>query len=514
MKKTAQTADQLSLEVERLRQELEDAQNTLDAIKHGDVDALLISDQVYTLQGADHIYRVLVEEMREGCATIAANGTILFCNRNFADMIRTPLEQVIGTSISRLLTPPADKAFASFLATEQGSFKSECQLRAGLKCVRPVIMSASIVNLEGDRFACLVVTDLTEQRRSERFSQLLFNQAKEPIVACDRHGLITQANPAAMALFSERLIGEHFDQAIPLYRTSDGSNFSLRHAVDSTLSYGDEVRYHHIDERELILLVSASPITAEEGHSPYGSVVMFSDITEKYRLTEELTRLDRLNIVGEVAAGIGHEVRNPLTTVRGYLQLFTHRPKYADDLAQFELMIEELDRANSIITEFLSLAKNKSVELSPGNLNNTIQTLLPLLQADAYRMGHRIHLETGEIGTVCYDDKEIRQLIINLVRNGLEAMEPGGLVRVRTFRESGRVTLSVQDGGKGIPKAVLDRLGTPFVTTKAAGTGLGLSVCYRIAERHHAEIDVRSTSTGTTFCIHFPDRVSVRVGAS
>ncbi len=510
---TAQTVEQLSLEVERLRQELESAQSTLDAIKCGEVDALLISDQVYTLQGADHIYRVLVEEMQEGCATVSANGTILFCNRNFADMTKTPMERVIGSSISRLLTPATARAFTAFLASGQGSFKGECQLRIGVNLHKPAIISASIVNLEGDRFACLVVTDLTAQRRSEQFSQLLFDQVKEPIIACDRKGCITQANPAALAMFAGQFVGCGFDQSLVLHRTSDGTRVTLEQAINSSSAYGEEVRYSRADGRELMLLVSAGQITADEGLSLCGCVVMFTDITEKCRLTEELTRLDRLNIVGEVAAGIGHEVRNPLTTVRGYLQMFTHRQKYADELPQFELMIEELDRANSIITEFLSLAKNKSVELHPGNLNNTVQTLLPLLQADAFRLGHRIQVEAGEIGTICYDDKEIRQLIINLVRNGLEAMEPGGVVRIRTYSERERVTLSVQDEGPGIPKEVLDRLGTPFVTTKAAGTGLGLSVCYRIAERHSAEIDVRSSPVGTTFCVHFPVQAGLLVGS-
>lgn len=498
-----QTMHLLSQEVERLRRELEEATSTIDAIRHGEVDALLISDQVYALQGADHVYRVLVEEMREGYATVSSSGTILFCNRNFADMISTPLEQVIGSSILRLLTSSAGQAFAVFLSSGGGSFKAECELQTGTKLSTPVIMSAVIVDLEGDRFACLVVTDLTEQRRSEQFAQLIFSQAKEPIIACDRQGLICEVNPAASDMFSEQLVGDKFDQAIPLYRASDGTRLTLEQAIASNLPYGVEVRYQHGDGRAYSLLVSAGRICAKDGFSLVGCVVMFADITERCRLTDELTRLDRLNIVGEVAAGIGHEVRNPLTTVRGYLQLFTHKEKYADDCEQFKLMIEELDRANSIITEFLSLAKNKSVELHPGNLNDTIQTMLPLLQADAFRFGHRIRLEAGEIGVIHYDDKEIRQMIINLVRNGFEAMEPGGLITIKTFVERDCVTLAIQDVGTGIAQEVLDRLGTPFITTKAAGTGLGLSVCYRIAERHNAEIDVRSTASGTTFFIRF-----------
>jgi PAS domain S-box-containing protein len=500
-----QPVNDLLEEIKRLRRELAEANNIIDAIRHGEVDALLVSDeqedQVYILKGADHVYRVLVEEMQEGFATIASNGTILFCNKNFADILKAPLEQVIGSSIYNLLKPQDRETFTAFLSEGKGSLKKQCSFKTGAGYCATVAATASSITVEGDILICLVVTDLTELRRSERLIQMIFEQAKEPIIACDRFGLIVQANPAATTMFGGLLAGNYFDEVIPFFLAADCTRFRLTRAIDNSSSYGVEVQYTQLDGKQLTLLVNASRFDDEDNLT--GCVVMLTDITHKRLLADELARLDRLNIVGEMAAGIGHEVRNPLTTVRGYLQMFQLRSKYRDDHEQLKIMIEELDRANSIITEFLSLAKNKSVDLKPGNLNGTIHALFPLLRADAFRLGHEMQADVGDIPVVYYDDKEIRQLILNLVRNGMDAMDSGGVITIKTYAEIDKVVLAVEDTGSGIPKEIMNKLGTPFVTTKESGTGLGLSICYRIAERHGAKIEFKSSSKGTTFFVKF-----------
>jgi len=228
------------------------------------------------------------------------------------------------------------------------------------------------------------------------------------------------------------------------------------------------------------------------------------DITEQKIFQREVERLDRLNLVGEMAASIGHEIRNPMTTIRGFLQILRENKVYIEEIEFFDLMIEELDRANSIITEFLSLAKNKIVEKTPLNLNSIISKSLPLIQAKAISRDQYIKLEMDDLPNLLLDQKEIRQLILNLVNNGMESMNSAGDVTIRTVVEKGDVVLSVQDQGHGIEHELLDKLGTPFITTKDQGTGLGLPVCYRIAVRHNAKIDIETSSTGTTFYVRFP----------
>ena len=230
------------------------------------------------------------------------------------------------------------------------------------------------------------------------------------------------------------------------------------------------------------------------------------DITGKRQLEKKMAHLDRLNIVGEMAVAIGHEVRNPMTTVRGYLQVFQRKADFTRYGEQLVTMIEEMDRANNIITEFLSLAKNKAVKRNHGNLNKVILALLPLLQADAFCRGHEINVECGDIPDSDFDEKEIRQLLLNLVRNGFEAMENKGKIILRSYLCDDSIILEVQDTGKGIPEEVLDKIGIPFVTTKDSGTGLGLSICYRIVDRHGGKIDISTDEDGTTFIIKFPHK--------
>jgi len=225
------------------------------------------------------------------------------------------------------------------------------------------------------------------------------------------------------------------------------------------------------------------------------------EMDERKRMEREIFRLDRLHLVGEMAAGLGHEIRNPMTTVRGFLQVL--RKSDSKNQEYFNIMIEELDRANVIITEFLSLAKNKRVEFQRKNLNEIIRTLLPLITADLLETSNNIHMSAGEIPELFLDEGEVRQLILNMIRNGLEAMPTGGNLTLSTFSDHEEVVLSVQDEGKEIEPDVLEKMGTPFFTTKDNGTGLGLAVCYSIVARHNACIKIETGATGTKFLVRF-----------
>ncbi|MBC2725448.1 MAG: PAS domain S-box protein [Desulfosporosinus sp.] len=235
-----------------------------------------------------------------------------------------------------------------------------------------------------------------------------------------------------------------------------------------------------------------------------GLTIYFQDISSRKKSEEEMARLDRLNLVGQLAAGIGHEIRNPLTTIRGYLQLIGAKSDYAILKPTFDLMISEVDRANSIITEFLSLAQTKKTELKLQNLNDILEQLYPLLEADAFFQNKQIRFTLGEITYLELNAKEITQLILNLTRNGLEAMEEKGCLTIESYLQDDKVVLAIEDEGCGIPLENIKKLGTPFFTTKDTGTGLGLATCYKIVESHNANICVDSSPTGTTFYISFP----------
>lgn len=232
-------------------------------------------------------------------------------------------------------------------------------------------------------------------------------------------------------------------------------------------------------------------------------LVAINDITKKLLYEKEIARLDQLNIVGEMAAVIGHEIRNPMTTVRGFLQMLSGKEDCAKYKDYYGIMIEELDRANSIVAEFLSLTKDRIVDLKDHNLNAILEALFPLIESDALMHDKYIAMELGVIPSLLIDPKDMRQLILNLVRNGLEAMPPGGVLAIKTYKDGEELVLTFQDQGKGIEPNILEKLGTPFVTTKKNGTGLGLAVCYSIAARHNAKIQVETCPEGATFSVRF-----------
>jgi len=239
-----------------------------------------------------------------------------------------------------------------------------------------------------------------------------------------------------------------------------------------------------------------------------GTVTAFEgiirDITPRKRMEQDMAKLEGLNAIGQMAANIAHEIRNPMTTVRGYLQLLGGKSEFNAYKDEFELLLSELDRTNAIITEYLALSKEKTVDFTTGQLNDVINAMLPLMQADANANTKSIKTNMRELPEIQLNDKEIRQLILNLVRNGLEAMDSGGMLTIETGVNDKGVVLAVRDQGKGIPEEILSKLGTPFFTTKKDGTGLGLAVCYRIASRHGAMIEYETSPEGTDFYIYFP----------
>ncbi|WP_110953558.1 PAS domain-containing sensor histidine kinase [Anaerosinus massiliensis] len=233
-------------------------------------------------------------------------------------------------------------------------------------------------------------------------------------------------------------------------------------------------------------------------------IFTINDISQVHELANEIYRLERLNIASELAAGVGHEIRNPMTSVRGFLQMLSKKAEMKTYQSYFELMIEELDRANLIITEYLSLAKNKLSQVESTNINCIIRQILPLLQTNAITHNNFIDIDLNEIPDLLLDGKEIRQLLLNIVKNGLEAMQSGGKITIATKQDTQNIILSIKDEGPGIPDEIKEKIGTPFFTTKENGTGLGLSICYTIASKNNATITIDSSSKGTTFYIKFP----------
>ncbi|UAT30706.1 GAF domain-containing protein [Bacillus badius] len=372
-------------------------------------------------------------------------------------------------------------------------------------CTSQVQLAQSIVDATAPAFSNLQYTDQLESLVEERTKELaavnekvtsIIEGIKDGFFALDENFVFTYVNKHQF-LPKNKTVNDVLGKNIwAVYPESIGTIMykELHRVLEEGLSVQFEMHSVYEDQWHEIV---AYPCDG-------GVCCLFKNITEKKKYEQEIKRLSSLDLIGQMAAGISHEIRNPMTTVRGFLQLLQKESRFEDYHHYFKLMIEELDRANSIITEFLSMGNTRTSDLELLDLNAIIHGITPLIKIDAFSQNKIVEVDTADIPKLFLNRNEIRQLLINLYRNGLEAMNEGQVLTIRTYKEGDDcVVMTVQDEGKGIQPEILEKLGTPFFTTKDNGTGLGLGVCYAIAARHHAKIDIQTSSKGTTFFIKF-----------
>lgn len=219
---------------------------------------------------------------------------------------------------------------------------------------------------------------------------------------------------------------------------------------------------------------------------------------------EEVFRSERLRAVGELAAGMAHEIRNPLTAIRGFLQL--SRGQAFNIAPWYEVIMGEITRVTELTAEFLQFSKPHANHMKPERVELCLERVMSLTESDAASRGHRITLEmTGEPVVVNMDRDKIVQVLINLIRNAFEAMEEPGEVHIDLLQDGDKALISITDTGSGIPENSLATIFNPFYTTKEEGTGLGLALCQKIAQDHHGKITVHSKmGIGSTFTLHLP----------
>lgn len=371
-------------------------------------------------------------------------------------------------------------------------------------------------NLTVDAVFCSV-RDVTQHKESETVQQQLTLQylheaqrlqqlidtAPVAILTVDSEGFITAINQAAIDFLPR--ISNQF-KGRQLYRMSlKSQEDKCGGALIARALNGEEIKSCLFKHEDQHYLISAYPTREKNTGVILGAVAFYQDITEVERLRKQLARLDRLNLIGEMAAGVAHEIRNPMTVVMGYLQMLSARAE-ADWKDKYDIIMEELNRINSIVTDFLSLAKNKMVEKAANNLNEIIRSIYPLIMADATKNDIEVQLTLAEeMPDLLLNEKEIKQLVLNLSRNAFDAMESKcRLFSITTHVYPDKVQLITTDNGCGIERQYLEKIFDPFFTTKDSGTGLGLSVCLSIVERHQGTVEIQSeVGQGTSVVISF-----------
>lgn len=219
---------------------------------------------------------------------------------------------------------------------------------------------------------------------------------------------------------------------------------------------------------------------------------------------EQMVQTEKLKVVGELAAGMAHEIRNPLTTMQGFMQL--SKSQSYNIQPWFDLIMNEIKRMNELTAEFLQFSKPHISNMRLESISKCIDRVLFLTESQATSRGHYMSLSNVEDTLLVMMDRDkVVQVLLNLIRNGIEAMNEPGHIYIRAKQVGKEVIIEIQDTGTGMPDHVLENIFNPFYTTKETGTGLGLSICYKIVQDHGGSLSVQSiVNEGSTFTVKLP----------
>ena len=348
-------------------------------------------------------------------------------------------------------------------------------------------------------------------RRSRRLLQDTQAFASE-VVTClplgllttNPEGRVTLANAAAAALIGKPVAEIEGGALVALGNVDWGGLMAELEGRDEVL------------EREAVLAdpggrgvpvgIAASRIVNSDGGF-LGHLFLLRDLRELRRLQDQVRRNERLSALGNLAAGVAHEIRNPLSSIKGFATYLAGKVQGQDQEAA-RAMVQETDRLNRVVSEVLEFARPGELKLHEEDLEAVVERALRLARADVAAKGIAVEFtRDGRLPSIPLDPERMTQALLNLFLNAVQAMGQGGVLRISTARDQaeGIVSLRIEDTGQGMPPEVLGDIFNPYFTTKPSGTGLGLAIVHRIVERHGAAIKVESAvGRGTVFTIELP----------
>jgi len=349
---------------------------------------------------------------------------------------------------------------------------------------------------------------LDELRRSRleiiderNFKESILESISSAIVTFSPDGLLTSINATGRHFLGNDIsVDMHFRD---VFKGWDGMEQLTGQALATRSGYGRQPLQLDRPDGMTHFEVGFFPIGKDAEH---GLTVTMRNETEKEKLREEMLRLDRLASLGKLSAGIAHEVRNPLTGIALLLDdLHDRSVTGSADQQMIKKAVNEIDRVERLVNALLNYSSPARAEFRVSDLNQVVNDTVLLMRRPAKRNGVSILLECGEIAVFRFDPEKIRQALLNIIRNAVEALPAGGSVRISTQACGETAVITVSDNGAGIREDDLSLIFEPFFTRKGAGTGLGLSITQRIVEEHHGRIQVESSPAGgTTFTILLP----------
>ena len=375
------------------------------------------------------------------------------------------------------------------------------------------IMMAVILALIG--FTGLILVFIVQRYAAARsslsriqiFSDNLVENMPVGLIATDTNKQIISVNPAAKSILNIQSTRgrQNLDTALPVELES------LLQSIDKEKNLVEkEIHIDGLKEQSIILEVIASPLYDKEGIS-LGSLLILRDKTELNRLKIEMEQNKRLAAIGRLAAGVAHEIRNPLSSLKGYATFFKEIfDKSSENYTIADVMIKEVDRLNRVVSELVELAKPVTMSGKPVNIQSLIQESIKLMGYEAEMKNIEIKTDLDpDVPQIYADTDRLKQVLLNLYLNAIQSMKGSGTLGIRLFQNQSdqTVRITVSDTGTGIKKEDLPDIFEPYFTTKLSGTGLGLAIVHNIVKAHKGEINAKSEpGKGTCFTIILPDK--------
>ncbi|MGS0505649.1 two-component system sensor histidine kinase AtoS [Citrobacter sp. MAL-2] len=342
-------------------------------------------------------------------------------------------------------------------------------------------------------------------RETKTLNDLIIENAADGVIAIDRQGDVTTMNPAA-----EMITGYTLNELVGRPYATLFSDPHFASPVLDTLAHGTEHLAQEVSfparDRTIELSVTTSRIHNPNGEL-IGALVIFSDLTARKETQRRLAQTERLATLGELMAGVAHEVRNPLTAIRGYVQIIRQQTSLPVHQEYLSVVLKEIDSINKVIQQLLDFSRPRQSQWQQVLLNSLIEETLILVQTSGVqaRITFNFEQDTG-LPAIVADRELLKQVILNLLINAVQAINARGEIRIRTWQYSAtQQAVAIEDNGGGIDIALQKKIFDPFFTTKASGTGLGLALSQRIINAHQGDIHVSSMpGCGATFTLILP----------
>jgi len=348
--------------------------------------------------------------------------------------------------------------------------------------------------------------------RVKAFSDNLVENMPIGLVAIDSRENIASFNNVAeniLNLSAREVVGKSATDILPqdLWK-------QIEHLDTEKNIIEKEVDCSVADGKEIPLLVSAN-LLKDESNNFFGYILLFKDLVEIRSLRREVARSQHLASVGRLAAGVAHEVRNPLSSIKGFATYFKERYRdIPEDQQIADIMVQEVDRLNRVVGQLLEFARPVNILRESFDADTFIKNSLKLIERQA--KDKNINIQSSifpDVKDVFVDSDKISQVLLNLYLNAIESMDDGGnlTVSINNNKKKGGINISITDTGIGIKHEEIGHIFDPYFTTKSLGTGLGLAIAHNIIEAHDGEIKVKSKyGHGTTVSIFLPEKGKIK----